>query len=204
MSMQASIDTIEEENLKRKVYIMEMPEVHPNPVPFGFIGYGLNAIIVGFANLTVYKSDMVVWMMACFSGGLIQLITGIFEFKRNQMFTATAYAAYSCYWFAQVVIWLATNSGYKIDKYGYGTFQLFWGIFTLAMFFGTLKSPITVKLVYVTLFLVYLFLAISIYIENTKVQQVAGACGVASGLIAFYNAMTTIICHENGIANPPI
>ncbi|KAK8891083.1 hypothetical protein M9Y10_028288 [Tritrichomonas musculus] len=199
-----SLDAIDEESLKRKVYIMDMPETHPNPVPFGFIGYGLNAIIVGFANLTVYNNDIIVWMMAAFSGGLIQLITGIFEFKRNQMFTATAYAAYSCYWFAQVAIWLENSIHAPIDKYGYGTFQLFWGIFTLAMFFGTLKSPITVKLVYITLFLVYLFLAISIYIDNKKVQQVAGACGVASGLIAFYNAMTTIICHENGIANPPI
>ncbi|KAK8840425.1 hypothetical protein M9Y10_030629 [Tritrichomonas musculus] len=202
--MHTSLDLIEDDTPKRRVYVMDFPQNHPNPVPFGFIGFGLNAIILGFANLTCYNNDIVIWMMGLFSGGLIQFITGIIEFKRNQMFTATAYAAYACYWFAQVAIWVGQSYGTNVDKFGYGTFQLLWGVFTLTMYFGTLKSPITVQLVYVSLFFIYLFVAISIYCENIKIQKVGGVCGIVSGLIAFYNAMATIICHENGIEHPPI
>lgn len=204
MLLENQLDPAEEEHIKRNIYIRDIPETHPNPVPFGFIGFGLNAIILGFANLTCYRNDFVVWMMGLFSGGFIQFITGIVEFKRNQMFTATAYAAYACYWFAQVAIWIFDSYGGSIDNFSYGTFQLLWGVFTLAMYFGTLRSPITVQLVYITLFLVYLFVSISIYTNSIRVQQVGGICGIISGLIGFYNAMATIICHENGIDRMPI
>lgn len=186
----------------RELTIKDIPEINvsaANASPLGGIGYGITAIVVGFANTSCFTNDIIVWMTALFSGGLIQLIAGILEIRRRHMFNGTAFVSFGCYWFSQVAIWVLNKvKGYSFDKYGSGTYLLVWGIYTILMFIPTLKMRLTSQIIYVTLFLVYFFLAIGDYTGNSVMPKIAGACGILSGITSIYSSIADLTNHEFG------
>ena len=81
------------------------PFIHPpcpNPAPLGLFAFGLTTALLqvkhtGLAGDTQEDSkgtENLVWGFAIFFGGLLQVIAGIVEIKRNNVFGFTAFTTY--------------------------------------------------------------------------------------------------------------
>ena len=68
-----------------------------------------------------------------------------------------------------------------------------WGLFTLLMFFGTLKLSGALMFVFGSLFILFFLLAAGNAWSNSNVLQFAGYEGVVCGLSAMYTSIATLL-----------
>ena len=79
-----------------------------------------------------------------------------------------------------------------------GFYLLFWGIFTLFMFIGTLRHTRTAQVVFSTLTVLFFLLAIANFTGSDLIHTIAGYVGIVCGLSAIYNSVGQILNEEYG------
>ena len=95
------------------------------PAPLGLIGLAVAALVLGFTDLgwasASSKSLMIPWTI--FLGATAQLIAGMVDFKRNNIFGATAFTTYSLLWYSislTLIITIFTDVSFDITHYAHG------------------------------------------------------------------------------------
>src|SRR5436309_15975487 len=127
-----------------------------DPAPLGLSAFALTTFVLscsnaGFIFPKVGAGGSAVIGLAIFYGGLVQLVAGIQEFRRNNTFGATAFCSYGGFWLAVAftlsplfggknLVDLASAGAATDAAKGVGIFLLGWTIFTGLMFLGTLRS----------------------------------------------------------------
>lgn len=170
-----------------------------NPAPLGLLGFGMTTCLLNLHNAGIIPLSIVVIAMGFALGGAAQIIAGIMEFKKNNTFGATAFTAYGFFWWSLILIWINPFKGIEsADATSMGYYLGFWCIFTAFMFIGTLKHNRASQVVFGSLTLLFLLLAVSDFTGSEKIHTMAGYIGIFCGLSAIYNAMAQIINHEFG------
>ena len=168
-----------------------------NPAPLGLLGFGMTTILLNIHNAGIFELDSMIMGMGIFMGGIAQIFAGLQEWKKNNTFGATAFVAYGSFWLSLVALWLipATSFGaaYKSSETALGWYLLLWGIFTFFMFIGTLKLNRMLQVVFSTLTVLFILLAVSAFTENKSLHTIAGYEGIICGASAFYGSMAIII-----------
>ncbi|MBM3696623.1 MAG: hypothetical protein FJW79_11960 [Actinobacteria bacterium] len=116
------------------------PETLPaEPAPLGLIGLAVAALVLGLTDMgwasAADKSLMVPWTL--FLGATAQLIAGIIDFRRANIFGATAFTAYALLWYAvslTLVITIFSDAAVDTTHYAHGLigFLVFSLILTVA------------------------------------------------------------------------
>ncbi|MCR1809081.1 acetate uptake transporter [Haploplasma modicum] len=169
-----------------------------NPAPLGLIGFGMTTILLNLHNAGIIQLSVVIVAMGIALGGLAQVVAGLLEYKRGNTFGGTAFTAFGFFWLSLVTIWLVGPKHVVADKTSMGFYLLLWGIFTTAMFVGTLKHNTISKLVFGSLALLFYLLAIGDFANSQTITTIAGVVGIISGSLALYDAMGQIINTEFG------
>lgn len=172
-----------------------------NPAPLGLLGFGMTTILLNIHNAGFYDLNSMIIGMGIFMGGIAQVIAGVQEWKKNNTFGATAFTSYGFFWLALVAIWLLPKSfglNLKSDELSMGFFLTFWGLFTLGMFFGTLKSNKALQFVFGSLTLLFALLAIGDFTGVKEIKIIAGFEGIICGLSAFYLSIAQILNETYG------
>ena len=168
-----------------------------NPAPLGLLGFGMTTILLNIHNAGIYELDSMIMGMGIFMGGIAQIFAGLQEWKKNNTFGATAFTAYGSFWLSLVAIWLipSTSFGaaYKSSETALGWYLLLWGIFTFFMFIATLKLNRLLQIVFFTLTLLFVLLAIAVFTGNKSIHTFAGYEGIVCGAAALYGSMAQII-----------
>ncbi len=79
-----------------------------------------------------------------------------------------------------------------------------WGVFTLFMFFGTLKAARMLQFVFLSLTVLFALLAIGHLVDNEGIVKVAGWVGLICGASAIYLAMGEVLNEQFGRTVLPI
>jgi uncharacterized protein len=168
-----------------------------NPAPLGLLGFGMTTVLLNIHNAGYFELNSMIMGMGIFVGGIAQIFAGIQEWKKNNTFGATAFTAYGSFWLSLVALWLIPKTGfgaaYASSETGVAWYLLMWGIFTLFMFFGTLRLNRMLQVVFFTLTLLFFLLAISDFTGNAGLRKIAGLEGILCGLSAFYGSMALIL-----------
>ncbi len=188
---------------------MERKIVTANPGPLGLIGFGMTTILLNVHNAGFMDLSIVIVAMGLMLGGLAQIIAGIMEFKTGNLFGATAFTAYGCFWHSLVLIWvlpsfLTETDVVAADEFSLGVYLLLWAVFTFGMFIGALRHNMITKVVFGSLTLLFLLLALSNFIMISShslghtVHAIAGYVGIFCGGSAIYSALGQVINNEYG------
>ena len=186
---------------------MSATHAHANPGCLGLLGFGMTTILLNIHNAGITElSTMIVAMGICL-GGLCQIIAGIMEFKAGNTFGATAFTAYGAFWWSLVLIWCL-----PADKVGVsaasgvsmGFYLLLWCIFTGFMFIGTFKATKMHRVVFGTLTLLFLLLALENFLGSHPLAIAAGVVGIICGASAIYGAMAQVLNEMYGKTVMPI
>lgn len=169
-----------------------------NPAPLGLLGFGMTTILLNLHNAGIIGLSMAIIAMGIALGGFAQIIAGILEFKLGNTFGGTAFTAYGLFWLSLVMIWIygVDYPQFAADKTSMGFYLLLWGIFTAFMFIGTLKHNTISKLVFGSLALLFILLAIGDFTGNETITMIAGIEGIICGLFAFYSAVGQVVNTE--------
>lgn len=166
-----------------------------NPAPLGLMGFGMTTILLNIHNAGFFEISAMILAMGIFYGGIAQIFAGTMEFKKGNTFGTTAFTSYGLFWISLVALILMPTLGWAEETPAafMGWYLFLWGVFTLFMFFGTLKNVTALQFVFATLAVLFFLLAIGDWTGNETITKIAGWEGIICGASAFYLAMGEVI-----------
>ena len=169
-------------------------EIRPNPTAaepavLGLSGLAIAALVLassdlGFASGAA-KSLVIPWTLML--GATAQLVAGLIDFRRSNMFGATAFTTYSLLWYAvSLTLVITTYTGVKFDiaHYAYGLIGFF--VFSLILTVGSMMTNKTLFTILVFIDLAILALVLNILVKTPV--QVVGAFLLCVTVASFYGA----------------
>ena len=170
-----------------------------NPGPLGLLGFGMTTVLLNLHNAGLLPLSIAIVAMGIALGGLAQIIAGIRELCQGNTFAGTAFTAYGLFWWSLVLIWINPFEGIAAaSKTDMGYYLLLWGIFTAFMYVGTLKHNKATQVVFGSLTILFMLLALGDFTGNHTITMIAGFEGIFCGLSAIYSAMGQILNEEYG------
>jgi len=180
--------------VENQVTRMIIKDSTSNPAPLGLLGFGMTTVLLNLANAGAFNLTSMVLAMGIFYGGIAQVIAGVMEWKKNNMFGAVAFTSFGFFWLTLVGLFAlpALGWGAAADKGGMIAYFIMWGLFTLFMFVGTLKINRALQVVFATLVVLFLLLAIHESTGNATLGKITGYEGILCGASAIYAAVAQI------------
>jgi len=165
-----------------------------NPAPLGLMAFGITTVLLNLSNAGLFGMNSMILAMGVFYGGLAQVIVAVMEYKKNNVFGATAFASYGLFWLSFVAIfafpkWIGVDA---TTTTALGWYVLAWGVFTGLMFVATLKINVSLQVVFGSLTILYVLLALHFWTGNATIGKVAGWEGIFVGLSAMYGSIAQI------------
>jgi hypothetical protein len=200
-----------------------MSEKSANPAPLGLLGFGMTTVLAQFIhNFRLGSVDGMILGMALAYGGLAQVIAGIMEYKKGNTFGTVAFTSYGLFWWSYAFLNMLPNNYFTYYFYqqlpsneSLAAYFFMWGLFTLMMFFGTLKKNRAIQFVFMSLAILFFLLtaraALLAYTSMTATDEtiqlfthIIGIEGIICGLSAFYLALAEVLNEEHGKTVLPI
>jgi succinate-acetate transporter protein len=181
-----------------------MSEKLANPAPLGLLGFGLTTVLLNLHNAGLFPLDTMILAMGLAYGAIAQVIVGIMEFKRGNTFGTVAFSSYGLFWWSLVLLLVLPNNAIFTGlnaptETAMAAYFFMWGLFTFAMFFGTLKVNRALQFVFMSLSILFFMLTIRELTGNPTLfgtftfNNLTGIEGVICGLSAVYLAFAEVL-----------
>lgn len=161
-----------------------------DPGPLGLAGFALTTFMLSTFNAGILPVDLehVVLPVALFYGGLVQLLAGMWEFRKNNTFGALAFSSYGAFWlaFAAYVQFVAGGLPAETAHSATGLFLLAWTIFTAYMLIGSARTNTALFLTFIVLECTFVALTVGAFTGATAFTRVGGWLGLITALLAWY------------------
>ena len=166
-----------------------------NPAPLGLCAFGMTTVLLNLHNAGFYELNSMILAMGIFYGGLAQVIAGVIESKKNNIFGLTAFTSYGFFWLslAGLIIIPKLGWGAPASDSAMTAYLGIWGVFTLCLFFGTLKLNRALQVVFGTLVILFFLLAADHATGNASIGKIAGFEGLICGFSAIYAGIGTLL-----------
>jgi succinate-acetate transporter protein len=161
-----------------------------DPAPLGLAAFALTTFVLSCANagLMPKGGDFVVLGLAATYGGLAQFCAGLWEFKRNNAFGATAFTSYGAFWmsFALLLTFYIGKIPADAVPAALGTYLFAWGVFTAYMTLAAVRVSRPILVVFVLLTFTFFVLAAGAFASNSGISTLGGYLGIATAFAAWY------------------
>ena len=170
-----------------------------NPAPLGLLGFGLTTVLLNMHNAGFFGLNSMILAMGLAYGGLAQIIVGVMEFKKGNTFGTVAFTSYGLFWWSLVALILLPGTSFfgsvlSSDNNAMAAYFFMWGLFTFAMFFGTLKTNRSLQLVFGSLFILFFMLMARELLGNPVwFNTITGIEGIICGFSAVYLGFAEIL-----------
>jgi succinate-acetate transporter protein len=186
-----------------------MSEKLANPAPLGLLGFGLTTVLLNLHNAGLFPLDTMILAMGLAYGGLAQVIVGVMEFRRGNTFGTVAFTSYGLFWWSLVLLLVLPKTTVFTglvapSETAMAAYFFMWGLFTLAMFFGTLKANRALQFVFMSLAILFFMLVARDLTGNALLGTLTGCEGVVCGLSAVYLAIAEVLNEAHGKTVLPI
>lgn len=182
-----------------------MSNNYANPAPLGLMGFGMTTILLNIHNAGFFPLDSMILAMGIFYGGLGQVFVGMMCFKRGDTFGTTAFTSYGLFWLTLVGLIVMPKMGLPACPASFmGCYLALWGIFSGFMFIGSLRYPVAKQIVFGSLTLLFVLLALRDFTGNETIGLIAGFEGIFCGASAIYFAMALVLNGEYGRTLLPV
>jgi succinate-acetate transporter protein len=186
-----------------------MSEKLANPAPLGLLGFGLTTVLLNLHNAGFFPLDSMILAMGLAYGGLAQVIVGIMEFKKGNTFGTVAFTSYGLFWWSLVLLLLLPKTSMFTGvntptETAMAAYFFMWGLFTFAMFFGTLNKNRALQFVFASLAILFFLLTARDLTGNTTLGIITGFEGIICGLSAVYLAIADVLKEAHGKTVLPV
>lgn len=192
-----------------------MTEKLANPAPLGLLGFGLTTVLLNLHNAGFYGLNSMILAMGLAYGGLAQVIVGIMEYRKGNTFGTVAFTSYGLFWWSLVALILLPSVSFfgnilTAEANAMAAYFFMWGLFTFAMFFGTLKTNRALQFVFMSLAILFFMLTVReltgnpVLFGDVTFNTITGIEGVICGLSAVYLAIAEVLNESHGKTVLPI
>lgn len=169
-----------------------------DPAPLGLAAFALTTFLLSAKNAGWMDGDA--WLGYAFAyGGLVQLLAGMWEFRRNNVFGATAFGTYGGFWiglglYMQLV---APHAGAAQLSSDLGWILLAFAIVNAYLLITSTQVNEAVFGVFLTLQITEILLFIGEFSGNATIGKIGGYVGVVTAIVAWYASFAGVL---NGTA----
>jgi succinate-acetate transporter protein len=174
-----------------------------DPGPVGLAAFAMTTFVLSCFNSKIINNpglEGVVLPLALFYGGTVQLLAGMWEFRKGNTFGALAFSSFGAFWlsFFYYVKYVAGGLLPATDIHeATGLFLLAWAIFTAYMLLASLKTTGAVVAVFLALTVTFIFLAIGAFDHSLApvdgFTQIGGWIGLLTALFAWYASCAGVV-----------
>ena len=177
-----------------------------NPAPLGLCAFGMTTVLLNLHNAGFFEMNSMILAMGMFYGGLVQVIAGIIEARKNNTFGLTAFTSYGFFWLSLVALIVLPKLGWigETSNAGMIAYLIIWGVFTLCLFFGTLRLNKALQFVFGSLVVLFGLLALGHITGSANITHLAGYEGIICGASAIYAGIANVLNEVYGKTVLPI
>jgi succinate-acetate transporter protein len=178
-----------------------------NPAPLGLLAFGMTTVLLNLHNAGFYPLDSMILAMGIAYGGIAQIIVGSMEFRKGNTFGTVAFTSYGLFWWSLVILLLLPKGSLGVEApttTALAAYFFIWGLFTLVMFFGTLKTNRILQTVFMSLAILFFLLTARELTGNALIATLTGYEGIVCGLSAVYLGLAEVLNEANGRTVLPV
>lgn len=176
--------------------IVELPPP-ADPAPLGLAAFALTTFLLSASNAG-WTDGGSAWLGFAFAyGGLGQLLAGMWEFRKGNVFGATAFSTYGAFWIGLGLYALLVEPGSPNALNDLGWILAAFAIFNTYMLLFSLRVSVAVFGVFLTLELTEIVLAIGFFQASDSIKEIGGVIGIVTAFVAWYASAAGVV---NGMA----
>lgn len=171
-----------------------------DPSALGLFGLAIVTLVASSQKLGLTSDVSLVFPWAIFLGAAAQLMASIYDFKHNNTFGATAFAAYGFFWFAMGFSWLIQKGIFgetmaaSADPKQLGFAFIGYFVFTVFMTLGAMETHKVLFTIFFLIDLLYLGLAASSFgIMEHGMHLLAAYAELAIAIVSLYGAGASVL-----------
>lgn len=170
-----------------------MTKERPDPSALGLFGLAIVTLVASSQKLGITEGVLGVVPWAIVLGGLAQLIAGILDYKKCNVFGATAFCGYGLFWLAVAMTWLINpDSGTKPAQIGFAFVGYL--IFTVFMTIGAMETNKVLFFIFLLIDLLFLGLSLSSFgIAYPFTSKLAAISELLIALLSFYASGANVL-----------
>jgi uncharacterized protein len=202
MHVRIFMEPIEEKN-RNNLFLIDNTA---NPAPLGLCAFGMTTMVLSLHNAGVTGLTSPIIAMALFYGGLAQLIVGLMEWKKNNMFGMVTFGSFGLFWisFAAILMMPALGLAKAATPLDLAVFLAVWGILIVGLFICSLKMHRILQVTLATVVLLVVFLVASNLTGNPLIHTLAGITGIIAGGLALFMGIGAVINETYGSRILPV
>lgn len=170
-----------------------------DPGPLGLSAFAVTTLVLSSVNAELIPASVktIVLSLALFYGGAVQVVAGIWEFRKNNTFGATAFSSYGAFWLAywglSVFFKPAAGTPKSDVDTALGMFLLAWTIFTAMLLIAALRTNGALIITFVALTVTFILLAGGHFLASETLEKTGGYTGILTAGLAFYTAFAGVV-----------
>jgi succinate-acetate transporter protein len=170
-----------------------------DPGPLGLAAFALTTFVLSVFNagLLDAAAEPVVFGLALFYGGIAQIIAGVMEFFKQNLFGGTAFVSFGAFWMAFWYLSTHPELFGQIDgslkAKGVGVFLLAWTIFVGLMTVAVTQVNWGLTITFSVLLVAFAALTIGDFTGAEAATRVGGWFGLGAAIGAWYCAFAGIL-----------
>lgn len=165
-----------------------------DPDPLGVFGFAFATFLANLSALGVFAFNSMWLSTMIFLGGVAQLIAGLQDYRRNNLFGATVFTFFGAGWTGNAITAWLVNLHWlpPTDPISQGWYLLFWAVFVAAMTGTSLKLNKTLTTILVLVTLLELLGSIGSFTGLSWISRTGAFCGCVSGVLGLYLATASL------------
>jgi uncharacterized protein len=182
-----------------------------DPAPLGLGAFALTTFLLSLANAGIMpaEAEPIVFGVALAYGGIAQILAGMWEFRKSNVFGATVFTSYGAFWlsFWAYVTFYAPAVPAELHGTAAGWFLLSWGIFTVLMLVAALRTTAVLALLFAVVAVVFFLLGLGALTASPVLTVTGGFLGIIAAGLAWYLCLAGIAASTFGrpvLPNPPL
>lgn len=191
--------------------IKEVKILVADPSALGLFGLAIVTLVASSQKLGLTSGVSLVLPWAIFLGAAAQIMASINDFKHDNVFGATAFAAYGFFWFGMGMSWMIQNGifGEKLatgaDTKQLGMAFIGYFIFTVFMTIGAMETNKVLFIIFFLIDFLFLGLALSSFgIAEHFTHNLAACAELAIALFSLYGCGANVLNKHFGKVFLPI
>jgi hypothetical protein len=173
-----------------------------DPAAWAVTAFATTSFMLGMYNADLISKGgvAIVFPVAFFFGGLIQIIVGILEIWRGNIFGAVVFGTYGPFWviYGSIETWYGKKIQPASLNSSVSLFLAMFAVLTFIFFIASLRTDIVLAVVFALIFIGLVLLSIGAGDHSTGCTKAGGWVTLAFAVLAWYHAASDIISFTFG------
>lgn len=181
---------------------------HVDPSALGLFGLAMVTLVASSQKLGITTGTAYILPWAIFLGAMAQLVAGILDYKKGNVFGATAFCAYGFFWFSMGMSWLINLGAFgvklqeNVDTHQMGFAFVGYLILTLFLTLGAMETNKVLFFIFFFIDVLFIGLSVSTLVSEGYIHvvfhNVAAGAELIIALLSFYGSGANVLNNHFG------